>query len=161
MSCKIYCLCSKDPKIKKIYVGSTLNAKKRMISHKYDSKYRCNTKVYKYINQNGGIEKWEMKILEEPLIENRFQCERKHIDENRNYVLNVQNPLTDLERLNYKKNWCECNKFHIKRYKKEYGKKQYHCQECDVDVAFNNRTRHMRTNKHILNKMLFDALEDF
>lgn len=58
MSCvyKIYCL---DKKITEYYIGSTNNIIKRSITHKFNCS-NLNTKIYKFIRDNGGWDNWEM-----------------------------------------------------------------------------------------------------
>ena len=61
---KIYCI---DPNIKECYVGSTCNFRTRKTCHKTrcnNEKYKCyNSKVYKFIRENGGFENWDVIVL--------------------------------------------------------------------------------------------------
>ena len=58
-----------------IYVGQTLNFKRRTIAHRYNcknTKHKShNLKVYKYIRGNGGIDQWE--FIEIYKIKNKFK----------------------------------------------------------------------------------------
>ncbi len=65
----IYKICCKDPLIKDVYVGSTTNFRMRKYQHKFDciNEYRTqyNMEVYKHIRKNGGINNWDMILIEE------------------------------------------------------------------------------------------------
>lgn len=149
----IYCIACKDLNVKEVYIGSTKNINKRWNQHKHNCQFRPHAKVYKFINENGGINNWEIEELETCDLGDRYLLERKHIDENINN-LNSRLPLTEDERLNYKLIYNEKNKIFIKRYKKEYRKKMYYCSICDTNVCFNNRGRHFKTEKHIINSSI-------
>jgi hypothetical protein len=57
----VYSIRCKNPDIKDEYVGSTIDFIKRGKSHKYRSKDTINNfKLYKFINDNGGWDNWEM-----------------------------------------------------------------------------------------------------
>jgi len=84
----IYSLNCKDTNIKDYYIGCTLHPNKRMNDHRYESttEWRINYdyKVYKFIRENGNIENWEMKIIEEVEITNRKELtliESKYIND--------------------------------------------------------------------------------
>lgn len=57
-----YTITCKDKDIKSVYVGSTYNWDHRVETHTSDSKKK-NTKLYKYIRENGGIINWEMEEI--------------------------------------------------------------------------------------------------
>jgi hypothetical protein len=58
----IYCLHNED--LPEYYVGHTVNLYHRWHSHKTDSKNK-NSKVYKYIRNNGGADNFKMEVLDE------------------------------------------------------------------------------------------------
>ena len=58
----IYCLHNDD--LPEYYVGHTKDLKERIRCHKKDSK-KINYKVYKYINDNGGMNNFKMEVLDE------------------------------------------------------------------------------------------------
>jgi hypothetical protein len=64
----IYKLCCKDVNVKEIYIGSTINFKRRKCCHKSScnniNSKKYNLKVYKYIRANGGFQNWDMIIIE-------------------------------------------------------------------------------------------------
>ena len=54
-----------------IYIGSTIqDLKKRMYTHKKDSKTK-NNKLYKFIRDTGGIEKFNIQTIEKTPIETK------------------------------------------------------------------------------------------
>jgi hypothetical protein len=72
-----------------VYIGSTNNFSKRQHTHKVNTNNECdklryNSKVYKYIRENGGFDEWEMLVIDEievPLkkCEERSRCEQDYI----------------------------------------------------------------------------------
>ena len=76
----IYQIVPKDNSLKEMYIGSTINFEKRVISHK-----TCvnsiieNSKVYSFIRNNGGWDAWEMSIIE------RYPCKSKSEKEKREF----------------------------------------------------------------------------
>lgn len=63
---KIYC---KDENITECYIGSTSNYKSRIRGHGVNCNNKngksYNSKVYCFIRENGGVDNWEFKILNE------------------------------------------------------------------------------------------------
>jgi len=57
----IYCLYNDE--LPEYYVGHTKDLKRRFAKHKQKSKNK-NYKVYKYINNNGGIDNFKMEVLD-------------------------------------------------------------------------------------------------
>ena len=58
---KIYC---KDENIKECYIGSTTNFQKRKSRHKsYCQTMTNNSKLYNFINSNGGFNNFEFEII--------------------------------------------------------------------------------------------------
>ena len=68
-----------------VYIGSTTNVSKRWKNHNDNlSNVRSNSKVYKYIRENGGFDEWEMLVIDKievPLkkCEERSRCEQDYI----------------------------------------------------------------------------------
>jgi len=123
MNCiyRIECL-NKD--IKEFYIGSTENLAQRIRLHKSNSK-RLNTKLYKFIRNNGGLSKWKFIIeVDTPNYEKdeRLELEQYYKDllepqlnsfnvvglekEKRNNIIKKHN--------NLKGNCPKCNKLMIK-----------------------------------------------
>jgi len=61
--------------LEECYVGSTTNYKQRIAGHKsgcnnpYGPRY--NTKVYKFIRENGGFKNWQFEIIEEQILNHK------------------------------------------------------------------------------------------
>jgi len=114
----IYKLCCKNLDVKEIYVGSTCNFTRRKNRHKNDS-INSNSKVYKFIRENGGFQNWDMIMIEEYPCENKMQKvkrERYWCEELKS-ELNSEVPGRTI------KEWCQDNKETIKEQKKEYYEK--------------------------------------
>ena len=64
----IYKLCSRDPTVKEIYIGSTTNPRVRKQQHKKacnsPNRESYNFAVYQYIRANGGFDNWDLIVLE-------------------------------------------------------------------------------------------------
>ena len=82
---KISCL---DESIKESYVGSTVNFKKRIGSHKRtchnENSNEYNYPLYKFIRENGGWRAWEMTIIDSLTTTDKNEkekCERRYIEE--------------------------------------------------------------------------------
>jgi group I intron endonuclease len=63
----IYKIVCKNPLIKDFYIGSSVNFKHRIHIHKRDSinLNKNHVVLYKFINNNGGINNWEFIIIEQ------------------------------------------------------------------------------------------------
>jgi len=121
----IYKIVSKDKSKKECYVGSTTNFDQRQRCHKTRSKTR-NQKVYQYIRDNGGWDRFRMVLIEE------YPCDtRKELrDREREFVedmgsLNQVIPgRTARERgkpqyKEYKKEWYQANKERLNQKQRE------------------------------------------
>lgn len=170
----IYKLCCKDLDIKDIYIGSTINWRRRKCRHKNNcNNISCrehNLYVYKFIRDYGGWENWDMVLIKEINCNNRLELhreERKYI-ESLKATLNIGIPArTKEERLIYYKNYNEIyrKKFkdEIQIKKKEYYDKNridilnkkknnlYTCICCNMTMQFNSRLRHFKSKSHIKN----------
>ena len=76
----IYC---KDLDIKEIYVGHSVNFKRRKAEHLrrcINSNEEHNLKVYKFIRDHGGFENWVFTILEEDCEKIRERFWYEHFD---------------------------------------------------------------------------------
>jgi len=126
--------------IKEMYIGSTINLKKRKDSHIYccnnSNDTRYNLKVYQFIRENGGFDTWTFEMLEQYECMNKRELEIReqyYLDINKEYILNVQpsyrseedrkknKALIDKER--HKRNWNDEEKREILKQKnREYQK---------------------------------------
>ncbi len=65
---KIYC---KNPEIKQVYIGHTVNFINRMTSHKTCCNSNSNKKLYQFMRNNGGWDNWEMDEIA------KYNCKNK------------------------------------------------------------------------------------
>lgn len=83
----IYKIVCNDLDIKHCYVGATCHFRARKRKHKSDcnNPKKENLKIYKFINENGGWDNWDMVMIEEFVeCENRLQLvakERRYVEE--------------------------------------------------------------------------------
>jgi hypothetical protein len=155
----IYILKCKNEEIPEIYVGSTENSDNRFIQHKkncnYTSRPHYNYKVYRFIRANGGIDNWEMDIIEEYPCENNLQLRIRErywydlmtpeLNSSKPYVSREERKIIDRE---YSKKYRTKHKEYAKEYREKAGK--YNCK-CGSIVA--NLTasikRHNNCGKHL------------
>lgn len=136
---KIYC---NNPDVEDIYVGSTVDLKKRLYQHKNSCKNGLSP-VHRFINENGGLENWCVEILEEFCI-----CNKKHLLERERFwydklkpTLNKHRPSISYDELiEYHVNFREQNKDKKNEYNKEYYSKNkkywaeyYKKKKCSVE----------------------------
>jgi hypothetical protein len=159
----IYCLHNEN--LPEYYVGHTKNWRNRWDKHKQDSKI-SSCKVYKYINNNGGIDNFKMEILYECYcLEIEARQYEKYYKNLLGATLNTQEPCRSLQdsKINYrstehgkktekeskqKYRQSEHGKKTEKESKQKYLKKQFHCI-CGKILSFNHRGDHWKSQKHI------------
>ena len=82
----IYKLYSKDPNVKKCYIGSTCNFKRRIRQHRYDSKVlKQQNNLYSYIKNNGTFNNFQFDILLKVKVNEKkdlFEIEKQFIKSN-------------------------------------------------------------------------------
>ena len=127
----IYKLCCKDPNIKEIYVGSTVNFRGRKGNHKAGCNNPThrdfNTKKSKFIRDNGGWENWEMILVEyysATDLRDLEQRERYWFDE-LNSKLNTYKPYISEEENKEIIN-CDCGSKSVKYNYKRHCKSKKH-----------------------------------
>jgi hypothetical protein len=90
-----------------VYIGSTNNITIRFQGHKdkcnNPKSIKYNTKVYKYIRENGGINEWELVILDE-LYVYYDKCKKRY-----NYESKFINAYDAINKLNSRKEYGLCN----------------------------------------------------
>ena len=151
----IYKLCSKDFTDKNIYIGSTCNFNERKRQHKNDCNNitRNHIKVYKYINEHGGFDEWEMIFIEYAPCESKMELckvEREHQDKNENCTLNTFRAYITCEERKEKKNvgtrkYRQLNKERIIEQKKEY-------YEQNKEIIKEQKKEYYHKNKEIINQ---------
>ena len=82
-----YKLCCKDPDVLDIYVGHTTDFANRKSIHKRycnnEKDRHYNIYVYTFIRNNGGLDNWDMILIEKTECENLLDAlkrEREHIE---------------------------------------------------------------------------------
>jgi hypothetical protein len=115
----IYKLCCNDPRITDIYVGATTDFIRRKQQHKtkvnkFEYKnFKPNSKVYKFIYENGGFENWGMILIEAYPCTTSLESRQRE----RHYILELMATLNTVTPCNtlketYKKN-KQANKFKV------------------------------------------------
>jgi len=127
----IYLLHSKWDDVKECYVGSTTERiNKRWHGHKVNcnniNRPHHNYKLYKYIRANGGMQEWQITIIEE--IENIKYIDLLNIEKNYkdifNTTLNSNRPIiTPEEKKQYHRDWKALNREKQKLYQRKYNAK--------------------------------------
>ena len=107
MEYTIYSIICKDVDVPGIFVGSTRDLEHRKRKHKFDSNddTKNHIKLYKVIDETGGWDNWEFKILEsftcktqtDAFIKERYYIDKLQAD------LNMRNPHTTIEESKEKK----------------------------------------------------------
>ena len=150
----IYKLCCNDVNVKDVYVGSTLNFKKRKSEHKtkcYREKDKAyNYKVYQFIRANGGWDNFDMILIEQYEAKSKLDlhARERHWLETLNATLNGYIPTrTDAEY--YKDNIEYYNEYH-KQYRKNNSDKinrKITCK-CGGKYTYRNTAQHQNSLKH-------------
>lgn len=117
------------------YLGKTNNLHLRIANHKHNCKINLNRKIYNYINDNGGFDKWNYKIISED--QNETESKWYHILKP---TLNTNVCGRDFnewysENKDYYRNWRLKNPDYMTNYGRKYRqskKKQYE----NADVSF-------------------------
>ena len=65
MNSCIYKLSCKDEFVSEYYIGSTVNFKKRIYTHKTSCNNKGKSYLYWFIRDNGGWDNWKMEIIKE------------------------------------------------------------------------------------------------
>lgn len=136
--CWIYKLISLDKEIKEVYIGSTTDPNKRYGRHRLNALKQSKQEVYRFINENGGIDNWEIKILEMCDKSQSTMLEQMYINKEEKTLNEIAAFLTEAERKEKKKNASV-----------EYCKIRYNC-DCGLkNITWKNKSKHERTQKHI------------
>ncbi len=166
MSC-IYIIKHKDSDA--LYVGGTVNFEKRKIRHKSNC---CNIndknydfKLYQFIRDNGGWERFDMWKIDCCDLENQKEKEQEYIDKFKPSLNNYRACGLDLDRkketnMKRKENdkkkkhiWYENNKDRLKEYFKNEDrikkrKEKFECP-CGGKYTKEHKSHHSKTKRHI------------
>jgi hypothetical protein len=142
----IYKLCCNDISIKDIYVGHTTNFEQRKNSHKRNCEIlEKNTRVYKFIRENGGWSNWSMVLIENYDCVNKYEAvmRERYWIENLQANLNCNNPIaTKEEKEKQKKDWYEENKEDIlQKAKENYEENKEHKLEYQKQYTEQNKEK--------------------
>ena len=150
----IYKLVCNDLNIKDIYVGHTTGFTERKYRHKCNSLSNTNKehhlKIYKFIKENGGWNNWSMIEIEKfPCVDgNEARARERHWIEELNASLNCVSPFkTEIEQKELKKETDRKYRENNKQKIAEHCSKPYKC-ECGAVVHWNNKIRHLKSQKH-------------
>ena len=145
----IYKLICNDENVKDFYVGSTIDFKSRWTEHMSNcNNINCcsyNTKVYRFIRDNGGIDNWNMVVIEKYPVRQDIELRMREC-----YWFDILEPplntyrpyLTPTERKEY-----------IKKYRKEYYKKNREKLKTDASTYnFNNHEKYLNYQKEYYKK---------
>ena len=147
----IYKISCKDQAITDIYIGSTNDIKQRELNHKTicnnDHSPAYNTRIYRYIRENGGWGNWTVIVLEEFYCKSRMDKTQKE----RIYIEQFKSTLNQVIPANHQTGdqWDEVA--YQKTYGKEHRKKYIHCTCCNHMINFANKNAHYNTKKHVNN----------
>jgi hypothetical protein len=157
----VYKLCINDDTVDDCYIGSTFDIDSRKSQHKYAcnniNNKDYNLKLYKFIRNNGGYDKWSFKILEEKQYNNKFEL----YDRERYYNI-INKPTLNSYRVTKTVTICEhnirgricviCNGSCICMHKKRYARCNIccgvYCNTCNKNIPKEYYINHLKTNKH-------------
>jgi len=139
----IYKLVCNDQAIKEIYIGSTTNFVNRKYCHKnfYEKK---DTKVYKFIRENGGWDNWTMVKIKDCNFETKKQLleeEKLNIEKETNPLLNMLKPIRTSEEL---KEWKKQHNIKNKDKYQAFNKTKKECDICNQLKSRGNFAKHRR-----------------
>ena len=158
----IYKIVCKDESITDIYVGSTINVKRRRSAHRRACRNinnrGYNSKVYKYIRTHGGWDNWELVVIEQIKYKtkaDKLLAERTNM-EAIGATLNVEVPGRSTKE--YSAAYNAANREKINKQSREYAKinrerirkrdsEKITCQ-CGIIHNRSSKARHLRSAKH-------------
>lgn len=144
----IYVIKCKDENITDSYIGSTIN----IVSRKKHHKHTCNnpnitghnSKVYKFIRDNGGFDNFSIEVIKEVEINDKKELRQLEAEQ---YTLlepslNCNNPLIQIDMKTYKSNY---QKQYYKEKAKDYYVNRYQEKKEEYKARNNNRYQLMKT----------------
>ena len=173
MNYTFYKIYSKDPAITECYIGSTEDIEGRKTKHKsscnnINDPIEYNYKVYQYIRSNGGWDNFEFEIIDTIIFSetDRLLYENK-LMKLYGSTLNARRAIiTKEERKEYDKEYRETHREYFKEYyethKEEINNKRNKkivCEVCGGKYTVNNKSKHLKSKKHITNQLYIDKQE--
>ena len=123
-----------------IYIGRSLRFGNRKSQHKQFSRKgsKSHLKLYKYIEDNGGIENFVFEIIQELN------------DNNKHLIADIEREYIDIYKpsLNSNNNKCIVDCSDIKNYMKEYAKIKFKCL-CGKEISRANKSKHLKSKYHL------------
>jgi len=144
----VYKIECKNPEIKDIYIGSSINIDHRKTVH-YSNYYNIDSpyyalKVYTFIRHNGGFNNFHFVTIEDyPCddIKELRKRERYYQDYYNASLCNNRAYITYDEKLISIRQYYRDNKNYINTYRN----KVYNCSHCDKTYTLRNRSTHKKT----------------
>jgi hypothetical protein len=159
----IYKIVCKDPLIKDVYVGHTINFVQRKHAHKQAcnniNSQGYNLKLYKTIRENGNWSNWDMSII------NFYNCENllKAREKEHEYYVSLNATLNSVDPLPFKDAILSITSKSnsVDEIMLEYPLPHFICSECDFKChKKGDWKRHNNTIKHITNPNHKEFVED-
>jgi hypothetical protein len=162
----IYKIVCNDLNITDCYVGHTTDFTKRKYTHKHNAvSNRCNYKLYRFINENGGWDNWQMIMVEkiecadnlEATARERYWFETLGATLNGNVPnRNIQEWTREYYDTNHEKilqkakKYYDANQEKIKEYRDTNREKinEKHTCQCGGCYTYVNKAKHEKTQKH-------------
>jgi len=147
----IYKITCKDPNIKDIYVGHTVNFVQRKHAHKQSCNnenscnYKC--KLYETIRNNGGWNNWDMEIIHFCKCKDQYEARSKEQE----YFVLLNATLNSIEPLPKPKEVVTKNivKLHTETINTRKSSKSLFCEKCNFEcIKKSDWDRHIATDKH-------------
>lgn len=146
---KIYC---KNPEIKPVYIGHTVNFVNRMTSHKTCCNSNSNKKLYQFMRNNGGWDNWEMDEIAKYNCKNKCEAlayEQYHYEQFAD-TLNVKRPVVNKTHCANCVEFYKSNKLSLINGIASEENIDFICSQCDFSCKKRGDwTRHLVTKKHL------------
>jgi len=147
----IYLIKHKTDNTKKVYVGSTINLKKRIRRHRQDcnneKNKEYNYKLYQYIRENGGFYMYEIIILECYVCNFKYELYDREDDYIKIYDNNLNQLRAYLTRREYKKKISEKSKKYYDENKDIINEKRKKYRDENKDKINGQRKEKYNENK--------------
>jgi len=149
----IYKITCKDNDNTDFYIGSSTNWEVRKKFHKYHSKNSFDRPLYRWINNNGGIENFNLQPIA------WFKCDKEELREHEEMFFNTLNPTINVYHPKRdRKQYIIDNKEQIQKSRKLYyeknrehllfkGTMKMMCPLCGTWATYAHLARHQKTDR--------------
>ena len=147
----VYSIQCLDANIKEFYIGSTDDFKKRVKYHTDDYNRGDNSKVYKFIRENGGLTNWEINYIQKfkYLTKDELrQYEQWYIDTYNPQLNAIRAYITEEQRIKAKKVY---NKQYRLKYPEKVKKQEKDNYEKHKDSISLKKKEYYQKNKDSIN----------